>query len=144
MWKSVEDKLNRSGRKWKPSVDLSNRCAELFCEECGVSLGIHDIVYTNLESTKYCGKCVQKYIIKTPEALPCGVVREDNGGFVTLEYTGDYYKTITVYKTCYFNKKGRYIKVNGKRHYLGAIRRRGEHASNDVVGHSNMPAMRDF
>lgn len=29
--KSVENKLNKSKRKWKPSPDY-NRCAELFCE----------------------------------------------------------------------------------------------------------------
>lgn len=119
MWKSEEDKLNKSGRKWKPSPDyMPYRCAELFCEECGVSIGVHDIVCTNLESTMYCVNCVQKYIKDTPIILPCGTVVKDDGASVILEYTGNYYESMPVEKTCYFNKKGRYIKVKGKRYYI--------------------------
>ena len=119
MWKDEEDKLNKSGRKWKPSLGyMPYRCAELFCEECGTSLGIHDIVCTNLESTMYCAKCVQKYVKDTPIILPCGTVREDFGTSVTLEYTDNHYVSMTVGKTCYFNKKGRYIKVKGKRYFI--------------------------
>ena len=81
-------------------------------------MGIHDIVCTNLESTMYCAKCVQKYIKDTPRTLPCGTVVEDAGGSVSLEYTDNYYKAMTVSKTCYFNKKGRYVKVKGKRYYV--------------------------
>ena len=70
MWKSEEDKLKRSGRKWQPSPDyMPYRCAELFCEECGASLGVHDIVCTNLESAMYCSNCVQKYVKDTPIIL---------------------------------------------------------------------------
>lgn len=115
MWKSEQEKLDKSKRKYVP---VSYRNAELFCEECGVSLGVHDIVYTNLESMMYCAECVKKYIKKTPIVLSCGKVKDDFGTFVTLEYTGNYYESLTVSKTCYFNKKGRYIKVKGKRYYI--------------------------
>lgn len=119
LWKSEEDKLNRSGRKWKESLNyMSYRYAELFCEDCGVSLGIYDIVCTNLESKMYCDKCVNKYIKNTPIILSCGRIIEDYGDSLDLEYTDNYYKSITVNKTCYFNKKGRYIKVKGKRFYV--------------------------
>lgn len=119
LWKSEEDKLNKSGRKWKESVDyLPYRYAELFCEECGKSLGIHDIVCTNLKSTMYCSDCVSKYIKGTPIALECGTVIEDWGSNIELEYTGGYYDLMRVNKLCYFNKKGRYIKVKGKRYYI--------------------------
>lgn len=115
MWKSEQEKLDKSKRKYVP---VSYRDAELFCEECGVSLGVHDIVYTNLESMIYCGKCAKKYIKETPIVLSCGKVKDDFGTFVTLEYTDNYYESLTVSKTCYFNKKGRYIKVKGKRYYI--------------------------
>ena len=119
MWKSEEDKLNKSGRKWKPSLDyMPYRCAELFCEECGVSLGIHDIVCTNLETIMYCKDCVQKYIKQVPIELSCGTVIKDFGNSVYLEYTNGYYEKLVVDKICYFNKKGRYIKVKGKRYYI--------------------------
>lgn len=49
MWEDLEAKLNKSGRKWKESQgNISYRYAELFCENCGVSLGEHDIVCTKL------------------------------------------------------------------------------------------------
>ena len=119
LWKDVEDKLNRSKRKWNPSLDyMPYRCAELFCENCGVSLGIHDIVCTNLETSMYCGNCVKKYIKDVPLALPCGTVVKDYGATVRLEYTDSYYVSVVVDKICYFNNKGRYIKVKGKRYYI--------------------------
>lgn len=119
MWKSEEDKLNKSGRKWKPSKDyLPYRCAELFCEECGVSLGIYDIPCTNLDAAKYCKICVQKYIKTTPIELLCGTIVGDYGGSVRLKYNNHYYDTLIVEKICYFSKKGRYIKVKGKRFYI--------------------------
>ncbi len=119
MWKDLEEKLNKSGRKWKLTPDwywLSYRCAELFCEECGAFLEIRDIACTNLESTMYCNECVQKYINDTPITLPRGTIKEDFGTSVTLEYKDNYYESMTVKKTCYFNKKGRYIQ--GKRYYI--------------------------
>ena len=119
MWKSEEDKLNKSGRKWKPSPDyMPYRYAELFCEQCGASLGIYDIPCTNLESEKYCKICVQKYIKECPIELPCGTVIEDHGGSVLLKYENSRYEAFWVCKTCYFNSKGRYIKVKGKRFYI--------------------------
>lgn len=119
LWKSEEDKLIRSRRKWKPSSNyMPYRCAELFCEECGKSLGIYDIVSTNLESTKYCSKCVSKYLRETPIILDCGTVVKDFGSSIELEYTDSYYELLRVSKLCYFNKKGRYIKVKGKRFYI--------------------------
>ena len=119
LWSEVEEKLNKSGRKWKESTDrMPYRCAELFCENCGVSLGVYDIVCTNLESNMYCEDCCKKYIKETPIKLDCGTVVNDMGQFVQLKYTDNYYQSIEVLKTCYFNKKGRYIKVKGKRYYV--------------------------
>ena len=119
MWDNLEDKLNKSGRKWLPSKDfLPYRCAELFCERCGSSLGVHDICCTNLESLMYCNKCVTKYTKNVPFDIPCGKVVIDDGAYVSLEYKNDFYGSIVVRKICYFNKKGRYIKVKGKRYYI--------------------------
>ena len=42
----------------------------------------------------------------------------DNGNSIQLEYKDNYYTSMVVNKTCYFNKKGRYIKVKGKRYYV--------------------------
>lgn len=114
-----KQKLNKSGRKWKPSeARMPYRCAELFCEECGKSLGIHDIVTTNLETNMYCSKCVKKYIKDIPIELPCGEIVNDWGYMVLIEYENNYYDKLRVDKICYFNKKGRYIKVKGKRFYI--------------------------
>jgi len=98
------------------------RCAELFCECCGKSLGVHDIVYTNLESNMFCGKCQRPYIRKTPFDLAENIqVVSDAGGFVSLRYVDGYYPDLTVMKECYFNRKGRYVKIKGKRHYLNLM-----------------------
>ena len=118
MWLYLEEKLNKSGRKWKPSNYLEYRYAELFCEECGKSLGILDIVDTNLETNKFCDDCAKKYIKDTPIDLPCGMILKDYGTDVVLEYKNNYYENLSVSKVCYFNKKGRYIKVKDKRYYI--------------------------
>jgi hypothetical protein len=118
MWRDLENKLNKSKRKWKESEGkLSYRYAELFCEECGVSLGTFDIVDTNLQGNMYCSKCVQKYIKDVPINLPCGTIVKDNGDSVKLLYINTY-NTYTVNKLCYFNPKGRFIKVKGKRYFI--------------------------
>lgn len=119
LWGHVEEKLNKSGRKWEESKEkMPYRCAELFCESCGQSLGIYDIVDTNLQSNMYCKDCLQKYIKATPVKLDCGTILMDMGNQVQLNYTDNYYESIVVIKTCYFNKRGRYIKVKGKRYYV--------------------------
>lgn len=119
LWESEEKKLNKSGRKWSPSPTyLPYRCAELYCEKCGKSLGIFDIVTTNLEGNMYCSDCVSTYINPVPNVLPCGTIVDDIGNYVTIEYTDNYYKNLQMDKLCYFNKKGRYIKVKGKRYYI--------------------------
>lgn len=119
MWRHIEEKLNKSGRKWEPCDGyLSDRYAKLFCKKCGKFIGIHDIVYTDLESVMYCGDCVQEYIKQCPIKLDCGTVISDHGAFVEMEYTNNYYSKMVVDKTCYFNKKGRYIKAKGKRYYI--------------------------
>lgn len=119
LWESEYDKLQKSGRKWAESVDrMPYRCAELFCENCGKSLGVFDIVCTNLESNMYCGDCVQKYQKDVPRELDCGTIVSDNGATIDITYKDNYYVNMTVSKTCYFNKKGRYVKIKGKRYYL--------------------------
>lgn len=93
------------------------RCAELFCEECGKSMGIQDIVCTNLETLMYCNECVKKYIKETPYTIETGMtVQEDWGLDVKLRY-GDVCIHEEI-KVCYFNSKGRAIKVKGKKYYL--------------------------
>ena len=120
MWKDLEEKLAKKNRQWKPSNYLPYRYAELFCIDCGKSLGIYDIAYTDLDSAKYCSECLHKRIkIQTvPFELPCGTIIEDMGTIVVIEYKNNYYNTLTTQKTCYFNNKGRYIKVKGKRYYI--------------------------
>jgi len=119
LWPSEEIKLIKSGRKWSESDYMPYRCAVLYCECCGVSLGNHDIVCTNLQSKFFCGKCVQRYRKEPPYQIAEGIdVVFDAGSFVEVKYTGRYYSEMTVAKECYFNHKGRFIKIKGKRFYL--------------------------
>lgn len=119
LWDYLEQKLIKSGRKWRESPNYSPyRCAELFCEECGVSIGVYDICYTDLETIMYCPNCVKEYIKDTPIILDCGVILNDFGTVVNIEYKDNYYILQRVNKICYFNKKGRYIRVKGKRYYI--------------------------
>ncbi|MDD4779104.1 MAG: hypothetical protein PHT02_00675 [Tissierellia bacterium] len=122
LWKDEEEKLIKSKRKWKPSITLMPyRCAELFCEKCGKSMGIQDIVCTNLETLMYCSECVRPFIKETPYIIGEGIdVIKDMGNDVIVRYYGSD-KLVGVqdeYKVCYFNKKGRAIKIKGKKHYL--------------------------
>jgi hypothetical protein len=122
LWKDIEDKLNKSKRKWKPSVDkMSYRCAELFCEKCGKSMGIYDIVSTNLETFVYCSECVKPFIKEVPYTIAKGIdIVEDMGNSVIVRYYGND-RMIGVQdenKVCYFNNKGRAIKVKGKKYYI--------------------------
>lgn len=119
LWKSEEEKLKKSGRKWAESDYLPYRYAELFCEKCGKSVGKHDIVCTNLQTFMYCDECVRSYIRSTPFMLDTNIeVVLDAGNDVKLKYIGGYYSEIVVDKVCYFNKKGRYVKVKGKVYYI--------------------------
>ena len=119
MWKDEADKLNKSGRKWAESDFLPYRFAELFCEKCGKSLGRFDMVCTNVQTNMYCEECVKPYIIEVPFNLSEDKeIVEDKGNSVVLKYKGGYYSELDTEKLCYFNKKGRYIKVKGKTYYL--------------------------
>lgn len=118
LWEKVKQKLSKSGRKYaEVHRTMPYREAELFCEECGKSLGVFDIVTTDLDSNKFCTECVQKYIKATPIKIDCGTIISDFGNFVVIKYN-NYCCEYHFPKTCYFNKKGRYIKKNGKRYYL--------------------------
>lgn len=119
LWSKEEKKLIKSGRKWRECDWMPYRAAELFCEGCGVSLGNHDIVCTNLQTNMFCGRCVQPYIQEVPYQLAEGIdVVFDAGHFVDVKYTGRHYPEMTVSKECYFNSKGRFIKIKSKRYYL--------------------------
>lgn len=120
MWETEQEKLEKAGRKWSEADDprMGYRFAHFYCEKCGKDLGQFDIVTTNPETFMYCHDCVKEYIKPVPNNLGCGTVIEDHGINVVLKYTGGYYKEIVVEKICYFNKKGRYIKVKGKRYYI--------------------------
>ena len=119
LWEKVENKLNKSGRKWKESEHMSYRCAELFCEKCGKSMGVQDIVCTDLQTLMYCSDCVKPYIRQVPYNLADDKeIVCDNGLTVQIKYKDNYYHELTCNKICYFNKKGRYIKTKGKTYYL--------------------------
>ena len=109
-----------SKRKYKecPQSKSPDREAELFCENCGHSLGKEDVLIIDLETVKYCSKCIEKYIKETPFDIPDGTVVKDFGDSVYLKYKSGGYIEQTVLKDCYFNTKGRYIKVKGKRVYI--------------------------
>lgn len=119
LWKEVENKLNNSGRKWGETDYMPYRCAELFCEKCGKSMGIQDIVCTDLRTLMYCNDCVKPYIRQVPYNLTDDKeIVCDNGLTVEIKYKDNYYHELTCNKICYFNKKGRYIKIKGKTYYL--------------------------
>lgn len=119
LWKDEENKLIKSGRKWAASDYAPYRFAELFCEKCGKSLGKFDMVTTNVQTYMYCDECVKPYIREVPFNLTEDVeVVYDAGNEVKVKYRDNYYSEMVVYKICYFNKKGRYIKVKGKTYYL--------------------------
>lgn len=116
---AIAKKLDRAGRTWIPAPTLPYRNAELFCENCGKSMGVHDIVCTDVRTRMYCADCAKKFSRHTPYTLCNGVeVVFDNGIAVDIEYTGGYYDLIRVNKICYYNKKGRFIKIKGKQYYL--------------------------
>lgn len=60
----AKNKLDKSKRKYKecPQSKFPDREAELFCENCGHSLGKKDVLIIDLETVKYCSKCIEKYI----------------------------------------------------------------------------------
>ena len=119
LWKDEENKLIRSGRKWAECDYIPYRYAELFCEKCGKSMGKHDIVCTNLQTLMYCSDCVKPYVRSVPFDLTENIeVLFDNGNMLKVKYKGGYYDELVTDKICYFNKRGRYIKVKGKRHYV--------------------------
>ena len=94
------------------------RCAELFCEKCGKSMGVQDIICTDLRTLMYCGDCVKPYLRQVPYNLTDDKeIIFDNGLTVEIKYKDNYYD-LTCDKICYFNKKGRYIKIKGKTYYL--------------------------
>lgn len=115
----LEEKLKKSKRKYEYSPDfIPYRFAYLFCEECGKKIGKFDIVCTDLETNVYCDVCAAKFKKQTPIKLDCGTIIKDYGNRVDLKYENNHYKEIIVYKVCYFNKKGRYIKAKNKRYYI--------------------------
>lgn len=118
LWEKARRKLEKSGRKYaEVHRIMPYREAELFCESCGMSLGVFDIISTDLDSEKYCHECCRKYIKETPIKLECGTVIKDCGKYVVIEYN-DSQCVNQFMKMCYFNSKGRYIKKKGKRYYL--------------------------
>ena len=60
----AKNKLDKSKRKYKecPQSKFPDREAELFCENCGHSLGKKDVLIIDLETVKSCSKCIEKYI----------------------------------------------------------------------------------
>lgn len=119
LWKKVEKKLIKSGRKWAESDYMPYRYAELFCEKCGKSIGKYDIITTDLKTNMYCANCAKVYVKEVPYSIDTDKeIIFDNGLTVNIKYKDNYYKDLTCFKICYFNKKGRYIKIKGKTYYL--------------------------
>lgn len=119
LWKDEENKLIKSGRKWSETDYMPYRYAVLYCECCGKDLGKHDIVCTNLQTNMFCGECVRTYVKEVPYNVSDNIiVTADYGSLVSVKYIDGYYPEIIVVKDCYFSKKGRFIKVKGKRYYL--------------------------
>lgn len=113
MLNDIENKLIKAKRKYTP-VDC--RRAELFCVECAVSLGIHDLVYNSHESLKYCNDCAKKFIQETPRSLTDNItILFDFGSSVIIRYE-DIRQEYN--KNCYFNSKGRFIKVKNKKYFV--------------------------
>ena len=83
----AKNKLDKSKRKYKecPQSKSPDREAELFCENCGHSLGKEDVLIIDLETVKYCSKCIEKYIKETPFDIPDGTVVKDFGDSVYLQ-----------------------------------------------------------
>lgn len=72
--------------------------------------------YESHEAHKYCVDCVKKFILNTPIILSENMsVLRDFGSSVLLRYEKIRQEEI---KQCYFSKKGRFIKIKGKRVYL--------------------------
>lgn len=119
LWKKAEEKLTKSGRKWAECDYIPYRFAELFCEKCGKSMGKHDVVCTDLRTSMYCADCVKPFVRAVPFELTENIeVLFDSGDAVKVKYKGGYYEELVTEKICYFNKKGRFIKIKGRVHYL--------------------------
>lgn len=103
----AKNKLDKSKRKYKecPQSKFPDREAELFCENCGHSLGKKDVLIIDLETVKYCSKCIEKYIKEIPFDIPDGTVVKDFGDSVYLKYKSGGYIEQTVLKDCYFNTR---------------------------------------
>ena len=74
---------------------------------------------TDLRTHMFCDGCVQEYIRPTPFNISDNIeVVADFGNNVKLKYIGGYYSEMVVEKICYFDKKGRYLKIKGKKFYI--------------------------
>jgi hypothetical protein len=93
-----------------------NAYAELFCVNCGKTLGKCELHYSSHECYKYCHECRMKFIKQTPFRISdIMTVLEDYGNSVILRYEDIRQEED---KQCYFSSKGRYINVKGKRYYI--------------------------
>lgn len=110
----IRNRLEKAKRKY--DVCNNRRHAVLYCIECGKRLGEFDMFCDSHEAHKYCCDCVKKFILPTPIVLSENMsVLSDFGSSVLLRYEKIRQEEI---KQCYFSKKGRFIKVKGKRNYL--------------------------
>ena len=124
LFEDLNRKMAKSGRKWRKAEKSPYRSAVLFCENCGIELGTFDMYYESPETHMYCSNCLKKYIKPVPyqffrDGERIKTVVGDYGDCVDVRteiVDTNYYSTIS--KTCYFSKKGRYIKINNKRFYL--------------------------
>jgi len=93
---------------------------DLYCAECGCLAYLKARSWAQDIDRRYvfCEKCGEKYRIETPFELPVGTVIKDKLNTVILayDYGSDYQANYE--KDCYFERKGRYIKIKGKRYFL--------------------------
>ena len=82
-------------------------------------MGVQDIICTDLRTLMYCNDCVKSYVRQVPYNLADDKeIVFDNGLTIEIKCKDNYYHDLTCNKICYFNKKGRYIKIKGKTYYL--------------------------
>lgn len=119
----IQEKLKKSNLKWQlvEYEDDYDPEIELFCIKCGKPSGFYSfnqIKLSDLQELCCCSDCMVEYIKPVPYEFEGGIVIWDNGDMVTMRRKDDRYEFTTVDKQCYFNTKGRFIKIGGKRYHV--------------------------
>ena len=118
----MEEYIKDGQRFIKKTDENGNIYIEAYCIKCGGLVGRVERMWTDPKTMRYCHNCVKEFIVEVPFDLTEKIeVVKDMGHDVVLRYhdNGAYtYNEMYVEKTCYFNTKGRYVKVQGKTFHL--------------------------